>query len=50
MKNDNVEMLRKTLKTDQYNFKEFCRNFSFDNVFRYENQKEIGAEFQRIEE
>lgn len=50
MKNDNAEMLRQTLKTDQYNVKEFCRNFSFDNVFRYENQKEIGAELQRIEE
>jgi len=33
---------------DQYNFKEFCRNFSYDNFYRDENQKEIDEAMERI--
>lgn len=35
---------------EQYNFKEFYRNFSFDNFFRDENQKEIDEAMERIKE
>lgn len=35
---------------EQYNFKEFYRNFSFDNFYREENQKEINTTLQRIKE
>lgn len=34
----------------QYNFKEFYRNFSPENFYREENQKEIDAALQRIKE
>lgn len=34
---------------EQYNFKEFYRNFAFDNFFREENRKEINATLQKIE-
>lgn len=34
----------------QYNYKEFYRNFSFDNFFREENQKEYDEAMQRIKE
>lgn len=33
---------------DQYNFKEFYRNFSFDNFFRDENRQEIDRAMERI--
>ena len=36
--------------SSQYNFKEFYRNFSFDNFFREENQKEIDEVKDRIRE
>ena len=35
---------------DQYNFKEFYRNFAFDNFYRDENQKEIDEAMKRIRE
>ena len=35
---------------DQYNYKEFYRNFSFENFYRDENQKEIDEAMQRIRE
>ncbi len=35
---------------DQYNFKEFYRNFSFENFYRDENQKEIDEALGRIRE
>ncbi len=35
---------------EQYNFKEFYRNFSFDNFYRDENQKENDAVLQKIKE
>lgn len=35
---------------DQYNFKEFNRNFSFDNFFRDENKREIDRVMERIKE
>lgn len=35
---------------DQYNFKEFYRNFAFDNFYREENQKETDAAWKRIKE
>ena len=35
---------------DQYNFKEFYRNFSFDNFFRDENRKAIDRAMERIKE
>lgn len=35
---------------EQYNFKEFHRNFDFDNFFRDENQKEIDAVLKRIKD
>lgn len=35
---------------EQYNFKEFYRNFEFNNFFREENQREIDAALQRIKE
>ncbi len=34
--------------SDQYNFKEFYRNFSFENFYRDENQKEIDETMGRI--
>lgn len=38
-------------RTDkQYNFKEFYRNFSSDNFYREENQKEIDTALQKIRE
>ncbi|MDE7250240.1 MAG: TIGR02452 family protein, partial [Lachnospiraceae bacterium] len=38
-------------RTDgQYNFKEFYRNFAYDNFFKEENEKEINAALQRIKE
>ncbi len=36
--------------TEQYNFKEFNRNFGFDNFFQDENQKEIDAALKRIKD
>lgn len=33
---------------EQYNFKEFYRNFAFDNFYRDENQKEIDAALEKI--
>lgn len=36
--------------TEQYNFKEFCRNFSSDNFYRDENRKEIDAALKRKKE
>lgn len=38
------------LTADQYNFKEFCRNFLFDNFYRDENREETEAALQRIKE
>ncbi len=35
---------------DQYNFKEFFRNFAFDNFYRDENREETDAALQRIKE
>ena len=35
---------------DQYNFKEFCRNFAGDNFYRDENQEEIDKAQERIKE
>lgn len=35
---------------EQYNFKEFYRNFAFDNFYKEENQKEIDAALQKIRE
>lgn len=35
---------------NQYNFNEFYRNFSFDNFFRDENQREIDEVMERIKE
>lgn len=33
---------------EQYNFREFYRNFSFDHFYREENQKEVDDALQRI--
>lgn len=35
---------------EQYNFKEFYRNFAYDNYYKTENQKEIDAALHRIAE
>jgi len=35
---------------EQYNFKEFYRNFSFDNFYRDENRKEIDVALERKKE
>ena len=35
---------------DQYNFKEFYRNFSFDNFFRDENRQAVWEAMKRIKE
>ena len=35
---------------DQYNFKEFYRNFAFDNFYRDEDQQEIDEAMKRIRE
>ena len=35
---------------DQYNFKEFYRNFAFDNFYRDEDQQEMDEAMKRIRE